>query len=206
MGQTQGTTKFASREVRICRTHSKGDAVFSPHLWHEEGTMNIRPKPVLHWFLHLILKPLYRIVAKSSIMIKPESKSEWHGCPLGEIMARQRQAYQSMRRSYLRAITQTLWNYADQHHVGELDCGEGHERPPVLAKRFASKNVLIPPDSVRAQVIRTAIPTNKRHRWFHSLKKLFEKSPVSAIWLQYGFRKGMKSLICTSKFAPLVPL
>ena len=84
-------------------------------------------------------------------------------------MARQRQAYQT-RPSYLRAITQTFWAYADQHHVGELDGGKRDQRPPVLAKQHASKNVLVPPDSVRAQDIRTAIPINQRHQWFHSLK------------------------------------
>ena len=84
-------------------------------------------------------------------------------------MARQRQAYQTMR-SYLRAITRTLWNYADQHHVGELDCGEGHERPPVLAKRFASRNVLAPQNDTIAKDIRVALPANQRHQLFCSMK------------------------------------
>lgn len=84
-------------------------------------------------------------------------------------MARHRQAYQTVQ-SYLRAVTQTLWAYADRHHVRELDGCKRHGRPPVLAKQHASKNVLVPPDSARAQDIRTAIPINQRHTLFRSFK------------------------------------
>ena len=73
-------------------------------------------------------------------------------------------------RSYLKAITQTLWTYADQHHVGELDSGNRHDRPPVLAKQFGPKNILVPQDGVRDQAIRTALTTNQLHKWFRSLK------------------------------------
>ncbi len=84
-------------------------------------------------------------------------------------MERSRQTRQTMG-SYLRAVAQILWTYADQHHENELDGGKRNKRPPVLAKQFASKNVLVPLDGDRAQDVRTAIPTNQRHRWFHSLK------------------------------------
>ena len=83
-------------------------------------------------------------------------------------MARQRLAYQTMQ-SYLRAVTQTLWTYADQHLVGELDGGKRNGRPPVLVKKFASRNVLVPPNGTKDKDIRTALPTTQRHRWFCSL-------------------------------------
>ena len=67
---------------------------------------------------------------------------------------------------YEKAVVRTLWAWADRHHVGELD----DKRPPVLADRFACKNVLIPPNRSKAKHIRDAIPRNQWHRWFRSLK------------------------------------
>jgi len=72
--------------------------------------------------------------------------------------------------SYLNEVTQTLWTYAEQHHEGELDGGKRRERPPVLAKQFCSKNVLVPQDGIRDQAIRAALPVRQHHQWFRSLK------------------------------------
>ena len=69
---------------------------------------------------------------------------------------------------YERAVCEALWTWADGHHGGELDGGK--RRPPVLAKEFALKGVLVPPNRSKANDIRAAIPGNQRHRWFRSLK------------------------------------
>ena len=69
---------------------------------------------------------------------------------------------------YERAVCQALWAWADGHHGRELDGGK--RRPPVLAREFAPKGVLVPPNRSKAHDIRAAIPPNQRHRWFCSLK------------------------------------
>lgn len=84
-------------------------------------------------------------------------------------MARKRPTYQSME-SYLRGIRQTLWTFADHYHVGELDCGNRHKRPPVLVEEFASRNVLVPPNGTKAKEIRSALPSSQHHLWYRSLK------------------------------------
>ena len=71
---------------------------------------------------------------------------------------------------YSEVVCRTLWNWAGLHHGGKLDGASRHGRPPVLAKRFASYNVLVPPDRPKASAIRHYIPVDQRHRWFHSLK------------------------------------
>ena len=71
---------------------------------------------------------------------------------------------------YSEAVCRTLWNWTGLHHGGKLDGVSRHGRPPVLAKRFASYNVLAPPDRPKASAIRHYIPVDQRHRWFCSLK------------------------------------
>lgn len=68
------------------------------------------------------------------------------------------------------SVLRNLWEWADEHHQGELDSGKRQVRPPVLQKTFASKGILVPSDFSKAQIIRTTIPVQKRHRWFRSLK------------------------------------
>ena len=63
-----------------------------------------------------------------------------------------------------------LWDWADRHHCGELDGGKREGRPPVLAGKYVSKNVLLPPDKSKAGKIRRAVSEHQRHRWFGSLK------------------------------------
>ena len=70
---------------------------------------------------------------------------------------------------YRRMVHEALWMWADLHHRGQLDDGERLERPPVLASRFASNGILIPPNDGKATAIRAAIPEGQRHRWFRSL-------------------------------------
>ena len=71
---------------------------------------------------------------------------------------------------YEDVIHRALWLWADRHHCDELDEGPRLKRPPVLAKRAASKNVLVPSQQRRAVDIRAAIPEGQRHKWFRSLK------------------------------------
>lgn len=76
-----------------------------------------------------------------------------------------------MRRyaDYRRMVHEALWRWADLHHRGQLDNGERQERPPVLASRFASDGILVPPSDNEATAIRAAIQEGQRHRWFRSL-------------------------------------
>lgn len=73
-------------------------------------------------------------------------------------------------RGYEASVRQRLWAWADRHHHNELDGGKRDERTPVLDKRFAAGNVLVPADNARAQEVVAAIPEFQRHRWFGSLK------------------------------------
>lgn len=70
---------------------------------------------------------------------------------------------------YEKALLGVLWAWADRIHPQELDGGKRCGRPPVLAKEFKSRNILIPPDKSRAARIRAAIP-RARHRHFGSFK------------------------------------
>lgn len=71
--------------------------------------------------------------------------------------------------AYEKAVVQTLWTWADQHHPGELDGGKRQGRPPVLADKFTTKNVLVPPnDASKSKALRSAIP--QQHNKFCSLK------------------------------------
>ena len=70
---------------------------------------------------------------------------------------------------YRRAVHKTLWKWAELHHRTQLDGSERRERPPVLAKEYASLGILVPPDDTKATAIRAAIPKGQRHRWFRSL-------------------------------------
>ena len=63
-----------------------------------------------------------------------------------------------------------LWDWAERHCAGNLDGGRREGRPPVLWRKFAGRNVLVPPDRARADAIREAIGPKQRHRWFHSLR------------------------------------
>lgn len=72
--------------------------------------------------------------------------------------------------NYEKAVLQTLWTWANQHHRGELDGGKRQARPPVLADRFALKNILVPQNRSKADDIHAVIPRNQRHRWFRSLR------------------------------------
>ena len=72
--------------------------------------------------------------------------------------------------AYEDAVHRALWLRADRHHCDELDEGPRLKRPPVLAKRVASKNVLVPSEQTRAVAIHAAISEGQRHRWFRSLK------------------------------------
>ena len=67
-------------------------------------------------------------------------------------------------------VRETLWAWADRHHAGKLDGGGRLNRPPVLAKRFACANLLLPDDNEAKAQILNAVPVAERHRWFHSLK------------------------------------
>lgn len=69
---------------------------------------------------------------------------------------------------YEKAVLQTLWAWANQHHQGELDGGKRAGRPLVLERQFASANVLVP--TSKANKIRASIHPNQRHRRFRSLK------------------------------------
>ena len=72
---------------------------------------------------------------------------------------------------YEKKVLQTLWTWADQHHQGELDGGKREGRPPVLARKFWEKNVLVPPDESKGRDdICDVISRNQWHRWFGSLK------------------------------------
>ena len=73
-------------------------------------------------------------------------------------------------REHVKAVTRTLWTYADRRHEGELDGGKREGRPPVFARSLASNNVLVPADRRKADDICAAIPTGKRHRWFRSMR------------------------------------
>ena len=70
--------------------------------------------------------------------------------------------------NYEKAVLQTLWTWAKQYHQGELD--KKPHKPPVLACRFATNNVLIPRNISKADTIRIAIPQDQRQLWFRSLK------------------------------------
>ncbi len=72
--------------------------------------------------------------------------------------------------TYLKAVTQSLWTYADQHHKGKLDGKMRQGRPPFLSTQYASRNVLVPSDETKADDIRAAIPCSQRHQKFCSLK------------------------------------
>lgn len=73
-------------------------------------------------------------------------------------------------REYNEVVCRTLWNWADRHHTGKLDGESRQGRPPVLAKRYVSDNVLAPHDISKAHAIRNAVPEDQRHQWFRSLK------------------------------------
>ena len=72
--------------------------------------------------------------------------------------------------SYEDNVSRLLWAWADQHHPSELDGGSRARRPPVLSPEHESRAVLVPPESVRARHIVSAIAKRERHRWFRSLK------------------------------------
>ena len=73
-------------------------------------------------------------------------------------------------KGYEEDVRQTLWTWADRHYRGKLDGGKREGRPPVLAREFASENVLVPPkNGSKARDIRDAL-SRGRHRWFRSLK------------------------------------
>ena len=71
---------------------------------------------------------------------------------------------------YVDALVRTLWLWADKHHRDELDGGPRLKRPPVLATGAASRNVLVPSQRSKADSIRAALPKERRHRGFRSLK------------------------------------
>lgn len=71
---------------------------------------------------------------------------------------------------YQKAVRDTLWAWTDRIHPDQLDGGMRQGRPPVLAREFESRNVLVPPDGARAVDIRAAIPQEQRHHWFRSLQ------------------------------------
>ena len=71
---------------------------------------------------------------------------------------------------YEKLLLGHLWGWADRYHAGELDGGPRVGRPPVLSAEFASKAVLVPPNSTRVSGIVSAISSKARHRWFRSFK------------------------------------
>ena len=71
---------------------------------------------------------------------------------------------------YESALLGHLWSWADRYHSGELDGGSRIGRAPVLQAEFASKNVLVPSDPIRACEIVSAVPKQERHRWFGSFR------------------------------------
>ena len=73
-------------------------------------------------------------------------------------------------REYNEVVCRTLWNWADRYHRGKLDGQSRQGRPPVLAKRCVSDNILVPHDSSKAHAIRIAVPEDQQHQWFRSLK------------------------------------
>lgn len=70
---------------------------------------------------------------------------------------------------YEETLLQTLWAWADRHHVGELDGGKRQRRPPVFAPLFASRNILVPSSKSKADEIH-AILSIRKHSKFSSLK------------------------------------
>lgn len=68
------------------------------------------------------------------------------------------------------ALLKRFWAWADRLHANELDGGRRKGRPPVLRREFASKNVLVPPEVVKARSIVSSLPTPERHRFFGSFK------------------------------------
>ena len=74
-----------------------------------------------------------------------------------------------MMQDHKEAVTRDLWTYAKRYHADELDGISRQGRPPVFAPCFASNNIVVPPDGTKADDIRAAIPTQKRHRWFRSM-------------------------------------
>ena len=96
---------------------------------------------------------------------------------------------------YKKAVLDSLWTWANRTHPGALDRGKRQGRPPVLAKGFESKNVLVPPDESRAAEIRAAIPRKQQHRWFRSLKSSQALAQsVSCLLLRVHRLGGMFSL------------
>ena len=73
-------------------------------------------------------------------------------------------------REYNKTVCRTLWNWAELHLRGKLRDNNHQAGPPVLTKRFALHNVLVPPDGSNATAIRSYIAEDQRHKWFHSLK------------------------------------
>ena len=67
-------------------------------------------------------------------------------------------------------VLRDLWTWADVHHRGELDGGGRQRRPPVLKKRLASNNILVPSNVSKARAIEASIPNRQRQLWFHSLR------------------------------------
>ena len=84
---------------------------------------------------------------------------------------------------HLEEVLRTLWNYADRHHSDELDGGVRKQRPPVFAQKFASRNVLLPPNGAKTDEILSAIPSWKHHTWFRSMRssQALTQSVFSAI-------------------------
>ncbi len=73
------------------------------------------------------------------------------------------------KQQYEDLVFRALWNWAEPHCAGLLDGGSGEGRRPVLRPEFADRNVLVPPDGIRADMIRSAIGPEQRHCGFHKL-------------------------------------
>ena len=74
------------------------------------------------------------------------------------------------KQQYEDMVLRALWDWAESHCVGLLDGGRGEVRWPVLRPEFGSRNVLVPPDGVHADTIRSAIGPRQRHCGFHKLR------------------------------------
>ncbi len=78
--------------------------------------------------------------------------------------------------SYLEELVAALWEYRATYFAGRQECFDRQlsstSRPPVFRKKWEDENVLLAPDisSDERDVVVTALPQRKRHRWFASMK------------------------------------
>ena len=75
---------------------------------------------------------------------------------------------------YLAGLTERLWAYRYLRFAGRDGLFDlkyaAPPKPPVFAEDQDNWNVIVPNDPTKASEVRAQIRTNKRHRWFRSMK------------------------------------